>query len=161
MLTTLSRSLFGWRHNLQPSGDIDVNTGRGGLYATYFDKGFYVNAAAYGGYNDTPRAEARMDQAIGFPLRADSVANSQASRCSFAASLVSAERRLRPQRFVHNYVCTGSVGRNRRRTCASGELLFIYIRRGGATTRRVLTGASRPASPPIPPDGRERSNRAA
>ena len=36
---------------LQPSGDIDVNTGRGGLYATYFDHGFYVNAAAYGGHN--------------------------------------------------------------------------------------------------------------
>src|SRR5690349_12043173 len=43
--------------NLQPSGDIDVNTGRGGLYATYFDHGFYINAAAYGGYNsyDTSR----------------------------------------------------------------------------------------------------------
>jgi outer membrane autotransporter protein len=42
---------------LQPSGDIDVNTGRGGLYATYFDHGFYFNAAAYGGYNsyDTSR----------------------------------------------------------------------------------------------------------
>ena len=37
--------------NLQPSGDIDVNTGRGGLYATYFDHGFYIDAAAYGGYN--------------------------------------------------------------------------------------------------------------
>jgi len=37
--------------NLQPSGDIDVNTGRGGLYAIYFDHGFYINAAAYGGYN--------------------------------------------------------------------------------------------------------------
>jgi outer membrane autotransporter protein len=37
--------------NLQPSGGIDVNTGRGGLYATYFDHGFYINAAAYGGYN--------------------------------------------------------------------------------------------------------------
>jgi hypothetical protein len=37
---------------------------------------------------------------------------------------------------------------------------FIYIRCGGATIRRVLTGASRPASPPIPLDGRERSNRA-
>src|SRR5262249_31781710 len=34
--------------NLQPSGDIDVNTGRGGLYATYFDHGFYIHAAAYG-----------------------------------------------------------------------------------------------------------------
>jgi len=37
--------------NLQPSGDIDVNTGRGGLYTTYFDHGFYINAAAYGGHN--------------------------------------------------------------------------------------------------------------
>jgi fibronectin-binding autotransporter adhesin len=37
--------------NLQPAGDIDVNTGRGGLYATYFDHGFYVNGAAYGGHN--------------------------------------------------------------------------------------------------------------
>jgi uncharacterized protein with beta-barrel porin domain len=37
--------------SLQPSGDIDVNTGRAGLYATYFDRGFYVNGAAYGGYN--------------------------------------------------------------------------------------------------------------
>jgi len=37
--------------SLQPSGDVDVNTGRGGLYATYFDHGFYVNAAGYGGYN--------------------------------------------------------------------------------------------------------------
>jgi outer membrane autotransporter protein len=43
--------------SLQPSGDIDVNTGRGGLYATYFDHGFYFNAAAYGGGNsyDTSR----------------------------------------------------------------------------------------------------------
>ena len=37
--------------NLQPSGDVDVNTGRGGLYATYFDRGFYINAGGYGGYN--------------------------------------------------------------------------------------------------------------
>jgi outer membrane autotransporter protein len=37
--------------NLQPSGDVDVSTGRGGLYATYFDYGFYINAAGYGGYN--------------------------------------------------------------------------------------------------------------
>ena len=42
---------------LQPAGNIDVNTGLGGVYATYFDHGFYVNAAAYGGYNtyDTSR----------------------------------------------------------------------------------------------------------
>jgi outer membrane autotransporter protein len=39
-------------------GSVDVNTGRGGLYATYFNHGFYVNAAAFGGYNsyDTSRA---------------------------------------------------------------------------------------------------------
>src|SRR5271166_5298977 len=37
--------------NLQPTGDIDVNTGTGGLYATYFDRGFYVNGAVSGGYN--------------------------------------------------------------------------------------------------------------
>ena len=45
--------------NLQPSGDIDVNTGRGGLYATYFDRGFYLNGAAYGGHNsyNTSRQE--------------------------------------------------------------------------------------------------------
>jgi len=39
------------RTNLQPSGDIDVNTGRGGLYATYFDRGFYADGAVYGGHN--------------------------------------------------------------------------------------------------------------
>jgi autotransporter-associated beta strand protein len=39
------------RNNLQPSGDIDVNTGRGGLYFTYFSQGFYINGAAYGGHN--------------------------------------------------------------------------------------------------------------
>jgi YVTN family beta-propeller protein/autotransporter-associated beta strand protein len=39
------------RTNLQPSGDIDVNTGRGGLYFTYFSHGFYLNGAAYGGHN--------------------------------------------------------------------------------------------------------------
>ena len=39
------------RTNLQPSGNIDVNTGRGGLYLTYFSNGFYINAATYGGHN--------------------------------------------------------------------------------------------------------------
>jgi hypothetical protein len=37
--------------DLQPSGDINVNTGRGGLYFTYFSHGFYINGAAYGGHN--------------------------------------------------------------------------------------------------------------
>jgi outer membrane autotransporter protein len=41
--------------DLQP-GDIGVDTGRGGLYATYFNRGFsvgtfYLNGAIYGGYN--------------------------------------------------------------------------------------------------------------
>jgi outer membrane lipase/esterase len=38
-------------------GDVDVNTGRGGLYATYWNQGFYVNGGIYGGYNgyDTSR----------------------------------------------------------------------------------------------------------
>jgi len=36
---------------LQPAGNVGVNAGLGGIYATYFDRGFYVNAAAYGGSN--------------------------------------------------------------------------------------------------------------
>jgi len=38
-------------------GDVDVNTGRGGAYATYWNQGFYVNTGIYGGYNsyDTSR----------------------------------------------------------------------------------------------------------
>jgi len=36
---------------LQPSGDIDVDSGRGGLYATWFNHGLYLNAAIYGGHN--------------------------------------------------------------------------------------------------------------
>ena len=46
--------LGGYSHtwtNLQPSGNIDVDSGRGGLYLTYFNKCFYLNAATYGGYN--------------------------------------------------------------------------------------------------------------
>ncbi len=47
--------------DLQP-GSIDVDTGRAGLYGTYFDRGFYLNGMVYGGYNadDTSR------QALGF-----------------------------------------------------------------------------------------------
>jgi fibronectin-binding autotransporter adhesin len=38
-------------------GHVDVNTGRGGLYATYWNQGFYINGGIYGGYNsyDTSR----------------------------------------------------------------------------------------------------------
>jgi outer membrane autotransporter protein len=36
--------------DLRP-GTITVNSGRGGLYGTYFDGGFYLNAGVYAGYN--------------------------------------------------------------------------------------------------------------
>jgi outer membrane autotransporter protein len=44
--------------SLQPSGHIDVDSGRGGLYATWYNHGLYFNAAAYGGHNtyDSSRA---------------------------------------------------------------------------------------------------------
>src|SRR4029077_658070 len=38
--------------NLQPAGNIDVDSGRGGLYATWWDHGFYVNTVIYGGHNN-------------------------------------------------------------------------------------------------------------
>jgi outer membrane autotransporter protein len=47
--------------DLQP-GSIDVDTGRGGLYGTYFDRGFYVNGMVFGGYN----AYDMSRQALGF-----------------------------------------------------------------------------------------------
>jgi outer membrane autotransporter protein len=37
--------------NLHPRGHIGVDTGRGGLYGTYSNSGFYLNAGIYGGYN--------------------------------------------------------------------------------------------------------------
>ena len=36
--------------DLRP-GSIDVDSARGGLYATYFNSCFYINAGIYGGYN--------------------------------------------------------------------------------------------------------------
>jgi outer membrane autotransporter protein len=37
--------------SLNPSGHIDVDSGRGGLYATWYNHGFYLNGAIYGGHN--------------------------------------------------------------------------------------------------------------
>jgi hypothetical protein len=37
--------------NFNPSGSATVNTGRGGLYATYFQQGWWINAAVWGGGN--------------------------------------------------------------------------------------------------------------
>jgi Autotransporter beta-domain len=52
--------------DLKP-GDVDVNTGRGGLYVTYWNKGFYINGAVYGGYNsyDTSRQQLIRGMASG------------------------------------------------------------------------------------------------
>jgi outer membrane autotransporter protein len=36
--------------NLEPNGDIEVDGGRGGLYATWFDRGAYLDGGIYGGY---------------------------------------------------------------------------------------------------------------
>jgi hypothetical protein len=35
--------------SLQPAGSIDVNSGLGGLYATWFSHGAYLNGGIYGG----------------------------------------------------------------------------------------------------------------
>jgi autotransporter-associated beta strand protein len=37
--------------SLNPSGNIDVNSGRGGLYATWYNHGVYLDAAIYAGHN--------------------------------------------------------------------------------------------------------------
>jgi outer membrane autotransporter protein len=37
--------------SLNSSGHIDVDSGRGGVYATWFSHGIYLNAAIYGGYS--------------------------------------------------------------------------------------------------------------
>ncbi|MBV8969248.1 MAG: autotransporter domain-containing protein [Verrucomicrobia bacterium] len=37
--------------SLKPSGDIDVDSGRGGVYASWFNHGIYLNGAIYGGHN--------------------------------------------------------------------------------------------------------------
>jgi outer membrane autotransporter protein len=37
---------------LNPSGHIDVDSGRGGVYATWFSHGIYINGAIYGGHNN-------------------------------------------------------------------------------------------------------------
>jgi uncharacterized protein YhjY with autotransporter beta-barrel domain len=38
--------------NFTPSGSADTDTGRGGLYATYFNQGWWVDAAVWGGGTD-------------------------------------------------------------------------------------------------------------
>jgi uncharacterized protein with beta-barrel porin domain len=38
--------------DLNPGGHIDVDRGRGGMYATWFSHGIYINGAIYGGHNN-------------------------------------------------------------------------------------------------------------
>jgi outer membrane lipase/esterase len=38
--------------SLNPSGHIEVDSGRGGMYATWFSHELYVNRAIYGGHNN-------------------------------------------------------------------------------------------------------------
>jgi hypothetical protein len=49
--------------DLRP-GTITVNAGRGGLYATYFTGGFYINGGIYGGYDtyDSSRRALRSNR---------------------------------------------------------------------------------------------------
>ena len=53
--------------SLVNGGKIDVDGGRVGLYATYFDRGFYVDAAVSGGFNsyDTRRVTPNNTAATG------------------------------------------------------------------------------------------------
>jgi len=46
--------------NLTPSGSIDVDSGWGGIYSGYFDHGFYVNGAVYGGHYTFESARAAL-----------------------------------------------------------------------------------------------------
>jgi outer membrane autotransporter protein len=54
--------------SLNPSGHIDVDSGRGGVYATWFSHGIYLNAAIYGDHNsyDSGR-RAWADSPMGAP----------------------------------------------------------------------------------------------
>jgi outer membrane autotransporter protein len=44
--------------SLKPSGNIDVDSGRGGVYASWFSRGLYLNGAIFAGHNvyDSSRA---------------------------------------------------------------------------------------------------------
>jgi outer membrane autotransporter protein len=55
---------LGYAHtwtNLTGNGDVDANSGRAGLYATYYQSGFYLNGYAGGGYNSYDTRRAALD----------------------------------------------------------------------------------------------------
>jgi fibronectin-binding autotransporter adhesin len=47
--------------SLQPSGNIDVSSGRGGVYATWYNHGFYLNGAIYVGHNNYASSRTSLD----------------------------------------------------------------------------------------------------
>ena len=47
--------------SLNPSGHIDVDSGRGGLYATWYNHGIYINGAIYGGHNNYDSGRAGLE----------------------------------------------------------------------------------------------------
>jgi outer membrane autotransporter protein len=47
--------------SLKPSGNIDVNSGRGGLYATWYNHGIYLDAAIYAGHNSYSSSRSGLD----------------------------------------------------------------------------------------------------
>ena len=46
--------------NLKP-GHLDVDSGRGGVYASWFDRGFYLDGAIYAGHNSYDTARSGLD----------------------------------------------------------------------------------------------------
>jgi outer membrane autotransporter protein len=46
--------------DLKPAGHIDVDSGRGGVYATWFSHGIYINGAIYGGHNNYDSGRASL-----------------------------------------------------------------------------------------------------
>jgi outer membrane autotransporter protein len=46
---------------LNPGGHIDVDSGRGGVYATWFSHGIYLNGAIYGGHNNYDSGRAWLE----------------------------------------------------------------------------------------------------
>ena len=47
--------------SLEPSGDIDVDSGRGGVYVTWFNHGIYLNGAIYGGHNSYSSSRSALE----------------------------------------------------------------------------------------------------
>jgi outer membrane autotransporter protein len=47
--------------SLQNGGNIDVNSGRGGLYATWYNHGIYLDAAIYAGHNSYNSSRSGLD----------------------------------------------------------------------------------------------------